>query len=253
MKLTVLGAGTMVPEKGYSPSAYLLEAGEKKMLLDCGWLSLSALTALGISANDISEVFITHFHTDHFGGLMPLIHARFVAELVYGEKSAPLRVYGPSGITQKMRQLKDIFWPEEDQSYDYGIHEGPGKWTLDGVRAVSFKVEHTRWSPSVGYRIEHGGAAVAYTGDSAPKQDRKFIGNLKGADLLIMEAAAATEEAGSHITAKRAVEWAIEAKAAKLLLSHTGKISRALAEEAAASAAFPVLVAKDLETLTINE
>jgi len=52
-----------------SPTSYLVEAGDKKILVDPGTSKqklLDALEALHVKAEDISFIYLSHYHPDHF-------------------------------------------------------------------------------------------------------------------------------------------------------------------------------------------
>lgn len=58
-----------------SMSAYLVELDGKKLLFDAGngganGYLVRRLDSLGVSADDIDYLFITHFHGDHIGGML---------------------------------------------------------------------------------------------------------------------------------------------------------------------------------------
>lgn len=74
MRVTIIYDNTVF-EKGLQPDwgfSALVETGEKRILFDTG-ASGSVLLAnterLGISPEEIDEVFISHYHFDHTGGL----------------------------------------------------------------------------------------------------------------------------------------------------------------------------------------
>lgn len=71
MKLTFLGSGSAftVGDQNYQ-SNMLLETGSKKrLLIDCGSDARHALHDLGFTHQDIHDVYISHLHADHIGGL----------------------------------------------------------------------------------------------------------------------------------------------------------------------------------------
>ena len=68
MKITVLGCGNSFSVKNYNTS-FLLEEGDSKLLLDCGNLNLLALHNAGIYPKDITDIYVSHDHSDHCGGL----------------------------------------------------------------------------------------------------------------------------------------------------------------------------------------
>jgi len=69
MKITFLGSGSAFTTDGNWQSNVLLENGNKRLLLDCGSDARHSLKELGLGANDINGVFVTHLHADHVGGL----------------------------------------------------------------------------------------------------------------------------------------------------------------------------------------
>ena len=62
MKLTVLGSGTMMLKKDKFPSSFLLEEGDIKLLLDCGFGAIARLSEMDMDLRQINAVFISHFH-----------------------------------------------------------------------------------------------------------------------------------------------------------------------------------------------
>ena len=68
MKLIFLGAGSAFT-LDYYQSNMLVEAGEKRLLIDCGGDVRRSLADRSLSALDITDVYISHLHVDHIGGL----------------------------------------------------------------------------------------------------------------------------------------------------------------------------------------
>lgn len=70
MKLTFAGVGSAFTTKKYWQTMFLLESSNgKRMLVDCGSDARFALAELGLGADDIDAVYISHLHADHIGGL----------------------------------------------------------------------------------------------------------------------------------------------------------------------------------------
>ncbi len=78
MQLIFLGTGSsFIVDKSNFHSNMLLKADSGEMLLiDCGSDARRSLHALGLSYRDIKNVYVSHAHADHAGGLEWLAFAR---------------------------------------------------------------------------------------------------------------------------------------------------------------------------------
>ena len=68
MKLIFLGTGSAFTLDNYQ-SNILVDASEGRLLIDCGGDARRSLAEQGLTATDISEVYVSHLHADHIGGL----------------------------------------------------------------------------------------------------------------------------------------------------------------------------------------
>ena len=73
IEVTILGSGSAIPTLKRGHPAVLLKRGPDCFLLDCGENAQLELERAGISPLRISKIFITHWHADHFAGLLPLL------------------------------------------------------------------------------------------------------------------------------------------------------------------------------------
>ena len=70
MKITFLGTGGAFASAEQGQSNMLIESDSgKKLLIDCGMTAPYQLEKLGLTANDIDAVYISHLHADHVGGM----------------------------------------------------------------------------------------------------------------------------------------------------------------------------------------
>ncbi|MBP6974726.1 MAG: MBL fold metallo-hydrolase [Candidatus Pacebacteria bacterium] len=84
VELYCLGHGAMLSPTNTS---YLAVIGKTSLLIDCGFTVPSALTRFGFSPASVSDLFITHTHGDHTGGLSKLlVQNRYCRDLVLGKK-----------------------------------------------------------------------------------------------------------------------------------------------------------------------
>jgi ribonuclease BN (tRNA processing enzyme) len=114
----------------------------------------------------------------------------------------------------------------------YGLAEPPGMTgafefaTLaPGTRQIGpFRVTTAHMNHPVetfGYRLEHGGRAIAYSADTG--ESAALTGLARGADLMLCEASLLDGPdlpADLHLTARQAAQHAAQAGAGQLVLTH---------------------------------
>lgn len=94
-KVTVLGNGSAVPTEHQNPSAQMLQFGHRRFLIDCGEGTQMQMLKYQISRKNLSHIFISHLHGDHYFGLVGLISTLHL----YGRRQ-PLHVYGPEPLEE---------------------------------------------------------------------------------------------------------------------------------------------------------
>ena len=91
--VTFLGTVSGIPSKDRNHQAIILEYySERKstLLFDCGEGTQKQLMKSGISFMDIDRIFISHWHADHFAGLIPLIQTMNLEK-----RKKELKIFGP--------------------------------------------------------------------------------------------------------------------------------------------------------------
>jgi ribonuclease BN (tRNA processing enzyme) len=70
-KLVFLGSGSAftLGDDNFHSNVLLIDDRERKLLLDCGSDIRFSLRKLGFSYADITDIYISHLHSDHAGGL----------------------------------------------------------------------------------------------------------------------------------------------------------------------------------------
>ncbi|MCJ7572061.1 MAG: ribonuclease Z [Candidatus Thermoplasmatota archaeon] len=83
-------------------SVALKRAGEI-ILFDCGEGTQRQFQKSSLSYMQISKIFITHFHGDHFLGLPGLIQT-----MQLNDRDVPLHIYGPKGMNYLLEQILSL-------------------------------------------------------------------------------------------------------------------------------------------------
>jgi len=102
MELTVLGSGSAMPVPDRAQAGYLLDDGDRSLLVDCGSGVLQRLAATDTGYEGVSTVLLTHHHLDHVAALLPLLKARWLAGAEH------LEVVGPAGTKSLVDGLLDV-------------------------------------------------------------------------------------------------------------------------------------------------
>ncbi|MBI1978438.1 MAG: ribonuclease Z [Candidatus Aenigmarchaeota archaeon] len=93
LQITFLGTVSGIPTKDRNHSAIIFEHYTDKkstLLFDCGEGTQKQLMQSGISFMDIDNIFISHWHADHFAGLIPLIQTMNMEK-----RKKELTIFGP--------------------------------------------------------------------------------------------------------------------------------------------------------------
>jgi len=202
-KVTLLGTSTPNPLPDRFGPSTLVEAGDERLLFDCGRGSTIRLWQLKIPLGTI-KLFITHLHSDHTVGIPDLWLTGF-APLPYGRRTAPFAVYGPKGTAEMMAYLEKAYAADIENRREFipnfspqlvaiaakDIEEGV-VYEQNAVRVTAFKVKHANLKDAFGFRVDYRGHAVAISGDMMPNEN--FIKYAQGADVVIHEVGVARPE-----------------------------------------------------------
>lgn len=219
MRVTIVGSGTVVPDPERVCSSYYVETGGVHILLDCGPGAVHHLARFGLPWGELTHIALSHFHTDHVGGLPFLLFALRYA--LREPRKEPLTVVGPFGMLGFAERLAAAFGGHVlDPGFPVRYRDlTPGEpFELDaGVSLRAHATPHTE--TSVAYRLESPSRSLGYTGDTGSSDELGAF--LAGVDLLIAECslpdAAAIE---THLSPSRVAELARSAQPRRLVLTH---------------------------------
>jgi ribonuclease Z len=146
MDLTVafLGTGGAVPSARRSTASVLVARGGERLLFDCGEGTQRQMQrSLGLV--QVDEVYLTHFHADHFLGLPGLLKTYDLTE-----RTAPLTIYGPRGLRDLFKTLHRIVG-RLDFKLELVELEPGDSMALDGAELRAYPVEHS--VRAIGYSL----------------------------------------------------------------------------------------------------
>ncbi|MBV8256192.1 MAG: MBL fold metallo-hydrolase [Actinobacteria bacterium] len=216
MRLRIVGCSPAWHNPGGAQSGYLVEAGGRKVLLDCGPGVLARLREEEAWPH-VDAIVVTHFHLDHWGDLVPWAFGG-----MYGaghEVPAP-ELWLPAGGTDTLRTLDPVLYSGAILDH-FTVHEYAevAPFVVAGLTLVALRMTHYGIT-SFGLRVTNGTRSLAYSGDSAPSPALAELA--RDADLFLCEATLARPEEGirGHLTAEEAIEAYEESGARRLLVVH---------------------------------
>lgn len=218
MRLTTIGTGTAAPHPARASAAHLVEAGDVRVLCDCGSGALFRMAQLGIDWAGITHVALSHFHTDHIGDLAALLMAWRWGQLP--ARSLPVTIYGPPGTGALIERLASVHgaWLLAP-GFPCTVREivADEVVRLPGVDLATLPVPHT--PESVAYSISEGSTRLVYTGDTGVSE---ALGDWAAdCDLLLAECSLPDALAiRDHLTPRQAGALAARARAKRLVLTH---------------------------------
>ena len=173
----------------------LIKAGESYLVVDPGDGILRDLNKEIIPKKilTISDLYITHGHHDHIGGVWALLTYMRVMN-----KKSPLSIHFPAGCVE-IESIYNAFKKVYSKTIPYDIKlnviTGSKSYKSNGVAIKPFPVIHkeylhdgvtTKQVPALGYKFTYDDIKICYGGDTAYCTD--LVKNAKGSDLAIIEA-----------------------------------------------------------------
>lgn len=196
IRLTLLGTGAPdVPGTGAGPST-LVEAGDERLLVDCGPGTPEQLRQAGVAVRDLTALFLSTLEPGWLAGCLELVATR--ARVSAGD---PLLVWGPQGTAARVRAWEEAL-AVAPQSAALGFDIADNLvYQPQGATVTAFVTESADGGQSYGYRIDAANRAVAISGST--RFSENLIRYARGAHVLVHEVAAASADAAASPDAQR--------------------------------------------------
>ncbi|NCF48479.1 MAG: MBL fold metallo-hydrolase [Bacteroidetes bacterium] len=193
--LALLGTkgGPAIRPGSTMPTSNLLCLGGRRIVVDCGLGVARGLIDQGMELKELSLIFITHLHSDHYLELGPLIHTAWTAGLKHR-----VRIYGPAGLETYWAsflasmeadislRIKDEGRPDLQQLVEIHTVDSGRVFDEEGLVVTAMRTEHPPLIDCFAFRFSGAGRDAVMSGDTAYLPPLAEFA--AGADLLVHEA-----------------------------------------------------------------
>jgi len=222
VRIRFLGSGDNFGSGGRLQSCIHVDTGKSRFLIDCGASSLIPMKRAGIRSDEIDVILISHLHGDHFGGIPFFI---LDAQLI-SRREAPLVIAGPPGLTQRVREAMEIFYPgssgvERKFAIEYVEMTEGEKKQIGNLVVLPVRVIHGSGAPSYALRVECAGKIIAYSGDTEWTDALRKVAD--DADLFICECYFFEKQMKNHLNYRTLMAHRAELKCKRLIITHMGE------------------------------
>jgi ribonuclease Z len=143
-----LGTGSQVPTRERNHNGYFMRWDEHGFLFDPGEGTQRQMTFAGVSASEITKIFITHFHGDHCLGL-PGVLQRLSLDRIAHE----VEVFFPASGRRYFENLKNAsIYYGAARIKEHPIAEAGVIYQDESIKIETERLDHS--AESWGYRFE---------------------------------------------------------------------------------------------------
>src|ERR1051326_5607665 len=100
LEVVFLGTGASWPSVERNVASIAVKRGSEILLLDCGEGTQRQFQRSKLSYMQVSRIFLSHLHADHFLGVPGIVQT-----MRLNERREPLYIYGPPGTRELMTML----------------------------------------------------------------------------------------------------------------------------------------------------
>ena len=153
LDLVFVGTSGSMPTAQRAPTALLVRRGGERLLFDCAEGTQRQLLRSSVGLVELPEVFLTHYHADHYLGLPGMLKT-----FALRGRTLPITIYGPPGLRDLFVSLRRIFGR---LTYRYELVElRPG----DALERGDYRLET--------FPVAHGVSAIGYAIAELPRPGR---------------------------------------------------------------------------------
>jgi ribonuclease Z len=239
LDIVFLGTSGSAPTAARGAPAVLVRRGGDRLLFDCGEGTQRQLMRSVVGLPDLEEIFVTHFHADHYLGLPGMLKTFALRQLTYPVETVEVRAgealrrdgyeilvfpvhHGVSAVGYAVVEAPRPGRFDVEAADALGVPNGPERGALQRGESITLP-DGRVLTPDAVLGEARQGRRVVIPGDSAPADTVRVLA--EGADVLVHEATFGEDERVRaaetlHSTAVQAAEIARHAGVRLLALTH---------------------------------
>ncbi|MEA3137208.1 MAG: ribonuclease [Thermoplasmata archaeon] len=137
LSVTFLGTGASWPTAERGSSAIAVKRGGEILLWDCGEGTQRQIQKSGLSYQQVTQIWLTHYHGDHCYGVPGLLKT-----MALNERTSPLWLYGPRGLARMVAAWRELRgWPKEFPIHVLELKPGDVV-ERDGYTVTAYQGDH---------------------------------------------------------------------------------------------------------------
>ena len=145
LDVVFLGTSGSAPTAQRALPATLVRRGGERLLFDCAEGTQRQLLRSDVGLVELEEIFLTHFHADHYLGLPGMLKTFSLRG-----REVPLTIYGPRGLSRLLATLGRVFGRLTYPLQTLELEPGE-RLEREDYRLETFAVDHG--VPAVGYAL----------------------------------------------------------------------------------------------------
>lgn len=146
LTLRFLGTSASRPTVERNVSSLVLVREGETLMFDCGEGTQRQMMRYGV-AFSLEDIFITHFHTDHFLGLIGLLRT-----MALQGRAEPMRLWGPRGASRVLRRAAEFGGDRVGFPLEINDLEPGDRVARSGYAIVPYLADH-RQGLALGYAL----------------------------------------------------------------------------------------------------
>lgn len=220
MQLNFIGTGSGRTSLKRFHSSLLFKTNEKNILIDVGDSVSRALLNQDIHFNSITDIIISHYHSDHLAGLPSLL-----TQMIIKERMEPLKIYTHSELVKSIiafLEISNIFTKKLNFHFEIIPFNFDKEFKVsDNFKFTSKQNTHITNKHGIdnndlrfissSFLFTVGKKKIVYTSDVGSSKDLYLLNDIQ-ADLFITET--------THLSFNDLENAAIILNSAKIYLTH---------------------------------